>query len=667
VAGRSILRPIVTIPAVAAAVALIGLATATSAQTRQPPPQRVDFELGFQYGNPSFAGFSWPWQSPDLFDVLRQSNIDVDELLERSGRDIDWLLGAIGKDVDWLLEQSGMTADDMLVAADKSTDWLIDFLDKDADWILATSGNSIDWLLDRTGGTSDQLLAWADKDADWLLDLLGKDADWVLSKAGRSKSNIISWANKSNTWVANLIKDVLCSNLRIGKTACKKSVDAVSSSLSKLMGLIDKDADWWLDEVGEDIDWLLLKTGKSADWTLSQAGKSRSWLWTQLGQDADWVLAKTGKTKGWLLTLTGRSADWLLGKAGYTRGWLLARLGGTADWVLMRTGHGADWVLEQVGWRMRDATLIVGALLELQVVTGEGMDLGYPAATQLQYLPGTPATPRYDRRIGAFAGELKVVEGLGSSHASVTVTYTDPTGLTASAGGDAGMFNQDLAIIVEDERRVFWPTRHADGWLVTMCIPIKEIIAALLAEVPPAAAAVLVLLPDIMMQVNGDVGYTLENEQLSPAVGQIVQFNLPQPQRYYEFVMQYTAQIKSDARMTGGSWGFAWGLMCGPGFGISLGYNIPGGETLREAGPIGIGDQELIRFALAPPSDMPIQQPPPREPRPGQPLPRPGQPLPRPGQPGTVTPEATPAPAPETAPSQQPREMPGKIEPPERS
>ena len=433
----STVRNVATTLVVAAAVVCLGWPTPGAAQSR-PPPQRIDFELGYEHGQPSFEEVRWPWQSPDLFLVLRQSRIDVDQLLAASGHDIDWLLARIGKDADFLLERSEATATLLLGAADKSTDWLIDELGKDADWILDKNGLTIDWLLTRTGGTVDQLLAWSGKDADWLLDRLGEDADWILERSGKSKSNIIGWANKSNDWVARVVKRALCSHLGAGRGPCEGGVDLVKDSLSKLMGKIDRSADWWLDEVGEDIDWLLAKAGKSNAWMLNQAGKSRTWLWNELGHDADWLLGKAGKTRGWLLTLTGRNADWLLANAGQTNSWLFARLGGTAEWLLAELNRDADWVLAQVGWRMQDAELIVSALLQLQVVTGTGVELAYPGGVQLQYLPGTPQTPRYDRRIGVWAGDLKAIEGFGSSYAGVTATYTDPTGVTASAGGDAG-------------------------------------------------------------------------------------------------------------------------------------------------------------------------------------------------------------------------------------
>lgn len=588
---------------VASVLAIVGMPVVTDAQVRQPPPQRIDFELGYQHGDPSFDGFSWPWQSPDLFDVLRQSNIDVDRLLQTAGRDIDWLLAQIGKDTAWLLERSQLTSGALLEATGRSADWLIGRLGKDADWILQASGHSIGWLVDRTGATADELLGYAGKDADWLLDQLGKDVGWILQRSGHDKEDIIAWAGKSNDWVVGVVKRDLCGNLGIGKGACERGVDLVKGSLSKLMGKISRSADWWLDEVGEDADWLLEKAGKTNDWMLAEAGKSRAWLFSKLNRDADWLLAKTGHTKAWLLQQSGRSVDWLVEQAGYNNAWVFKQLGGTNQWLLATANRDADWVLAQVGWRMQDAELVLTALLELRVVNSEGVQLTYPGAAQLQYLPGTPQTPRYDRRILVGAGDLMAVEGLGSSNASITATYTDPTGITVSAGGDAGMFNQDVAIIIETNRRVGQTSRHADGWLITMCIPLKEILAAVLAEVPPAAAAVLVLLPDIMMQVNGDVGYRLSNEQVLPPAGQIVQFNLPQPQRYYDFNMQWGGQVSADARLKGGSWGFAWGLMCGPGFGISLGYKIPGGETLVRAGPNPVRDTVLVRFPLAAPSD----------------------------------------------------------------
>ena len=666
---RSLFRHVAMTLIVVAIVVSIGLPAVSVAQA--PAPQRVDFELGYQQGNPSFSGFSWPWQSPNLFTVIRQSGIDVDQLLATSGHDIDWLLTTIGKDTDFLLERSGMTADLLLDAAGESTEWLIGQSGNNADWMLQSSGKSITWLLDRTGGTADQLLDWAGKDADWLLDILDKDVDWILERSGKSKTNIVSWADKSNNWVAGIVKDVLCSNLGAGRSACNSGVDLVKDSLSQLMGKIDRSAEWWLDEVGEDADWLLGKAGKNSHWMLAEAGKTRTWLWNELGYDADWLLTKAGQSKSWLLTLMGHNVDWLLAQTNHSNSWLFAQLGGTADWLLTQTNRDADWILEQVGWRMQDAELVVSAILELQVVTGTGVELTYPGASQLQYLPGTPQTPRYARRIAVWQGSIKAVEGLGASNPSIAVTYTDPTGITASASGDAGMFNQDLAITIDDERRVYRAIRHADGWLVTMCIPLKEIITALLVELPPASAAALVLVPDIMMQVNGDVGYRLENEQLQPGMGPIAQFNLSQPQPYYEFVMGYGAQVYSDAKMNGGSWGFAWGLMCGPGVGISMGYQIPGGQTLVEAGPGTVSDQVLVRFPLATPSDMPKDTSPPTSPGAGTtPSPRPGTPGATPTpvpRPGTVGPQVTPdqgagpapvQPAPRPAPRPPPKPAP---------
>jgi hypothetical protein len=245
----------------------------------------------------------------------------------------------------------------------------------------------------------------------------------------------------------------------------------------------------------------------------------------------------------------------------------------------------------------------------------------------------------YDRRVVILGGNIKAAEGFAASNTGVTVTYKDPTGITVSQGGDVGMLNQDLAITIDDNRRIFRNTRHSDDWLMTFCIPLKLIISALLVEVPPASAAALGLVPDVMMSLNGDAGIRFRNEETLPAMSRVEIITLGQPRPSYEFLMQYGGQAVNDAKLNGGSWGFAWGLPCTLGAGISMGYDIAGGQTLAESAPAGIGAQTMVSFSLRPPSDRQAQ---------------PGRPPVRPGTPGTVTPvrpppQSLPGPVPQPA------------------
>lgn len=646
----SVFHPVAMTLMIPAIVVFAGLPYACYAQNR-PAPQVENFQLSFQQGDPSFAGFDVPLDSPNLFEVIRQSGVDVDQMLATAGYSVDWLLSRTGKTTDLILDRSQVSAQFLLNASGNTADWLITRTNKDADWILSRSGHEILWLLNRTGGTADQLLEWADKDADWLLDQLDKDADWILDRSGYSISTMLGWANTGSTWVANKVKNILCGNLGgAAKSVCNASVNAVEDSISKLVGLIDRSADWWLDEADKDIDWLLGRAGKNADWMLSEASKSRPWLWDELGRDADWLLTKAGKSKSWLLTLTGNNVDWLLAGAGYSTSWLFQQIGGTADWLLDRTNHDADWLLDQIGWRLDEAELTFTVHLQLQVVTSSGIDLSYDGASQLQYVPGTPNTPKYDRRVVILGGNFKVAEGLGATNTSVSVTYRDPTGITATASGDVGVLNQDLAITIDSGRRLNRTNRHSDDWLMTFCIPLKLIISALLVEVPPASAAALELVPDVMMQAIGDVGFRFGNERVNPAMGNIEIITLPQPQSFYEFVMGYQGQIAIDAKLNSGSWGFAWGLPCTLGVGISMGFDIPGGQTLVEAGPVAVSAQTPVRFQLRRPSDWQVAPPRPPTRRPGtlrpvtpvQPPPQiQPQPVPQPAEPTSPPPTST--------------------------
>jgi hypothetical protein len=649
------IRSVVTIVAVSTVVVLAGLAAPAVTHAQNTQTQQQNFQFHYQIGDPSFVGFDWPWQSPNLFQVLQDSGVDVDALLQASGHGIDWLLANTGTTTEFLLERSQVSVEFLLNASGQTTDWLIGELGKDADWILDQAGHGSDWLLTRSGAATDQLLAWADKDADWLLGQLDKDVDWLLDRTGHNVSWMLNRAGKGSSWVASQVKGILCSHLSgMAKSGCNATVDAVKNSVSKLLGLLDRTGAWWLNRADKSVDWLLGAAGRNTDWMLSQAGRNRTWLWEKLGKDADWLLAHTGKTKSWLLTLVGHDADWLLQRAGQGNSWLFQRLGKNASWLLQQTNHDADWVLEQIGWRMSEAELRFTLQLQLQVVTSTGLELSYPGAAQIQYVPGTPQTPEYERRIAVLTGQIKAAEGLGATNAGVALTYTDPTGVSFSQTGDAGVFNQDMAITIDTSRRIFRDTRHADGWLLTLCIPLKEIISALLVEVPPAAATTLLLVPDVMMQINGDVGIRLRQEQVTPAMGQIDTIRFSQPQPAYEFQMNYSGNRYADARLNGGSWGFAWGLMCGPGVGISMGYDIPGGQTLAEAGPGAMSDQQSVRFVLPPPSDWQRQPRPPTRPLPGR-TPLPIQPSP---QPQPVQPVQPITPQPSTQPVQPTEDQP---------
>jgi len=645
----SVFHPVATTLMIAAIVVLAGLPYSGYAQNR-PAPQVENFELTFQQGDPSFAGFDVPLQSPNLFQVMRQSGIDVDQMIATAGYSVDWLLTRTGKTTDFILDRSQVSAQFLLNASGNSSDWLITRTRKDADWILSQSGHDILWLLNRTGGTADQLLEWAGKDADWLLGQLGKDADWILERSGYSISTMLGWANTGSTWVANKVKDILCGNLDgTARRVCNAPIDLVKDSISKLIGLVDESADWWLDEAGKDIDWLIGRAGKNADWMLSEASKSRPWLWDKLGHDADWLLTKAGKSKSWLLTLTGNNVDWLLAGAGYSTSWLFQQIGGTADWLLDETNHDADWLLDQIGWRLDEAELTFAVHLQLQVVTSSGIEVSYDGASQLQYVPGTPNTPMYDRRVVILGGNFEVAEGLGATNLGVTVTYRDPTGIAATASGDIGVLNQDLAITIDSGRRLNRRNRHSDGWLMTFCVPLKTIIAALLVEVPPASAAALALVPDIMMQAIGDVGYRFGNERVNPDMARIEIITLPQPQSFYEFLMRYQGQIDIDAKLNSVSWGFAWGLPCTLGAGISMGFDIPGGRTLAELGPAPIGAQSPVRFQLRAPSDWQAAPTRPPAPRPG---------TSRPVTPVRPPPQTQPQPIPQPAEPTSPQSLP---------
>lgn len=631
-------RPVATTLMIAAIVALVGLPDSGNAQNR-PAPQVESFELLFQHGDPSFVGFDLPLQSPNLFDIIRRSGIDVDQLLSNSGQSIDWLMTETGTTTDFVLEHSGATAELLLDLSGHTADWLIEAAGKDADWILSQSGKSIRWLLDRTGGTADQLLEWADMTRDMLLDLLDKDADWILDRSGKTISTMLGWTGEGASWVADIVKDVACGSLGgAARSACNEGIDLVADSISELVGKIDRSADWWLDKAGKDIDWLIDKAGKDADWMLSEANKTRTWLWNEIGHDADWLLGKADKTKSWLLTLTGNNVEWLLAGSGRNTNWLFQQIGGTVEWLLEQTHRDADWLLAQIGWRMDQAELTFNLHLQFQAVTGSGIELRYDGASQLQYVPGTPNTPKYDRRVVVLGGNIKAAEGFAATNTSVTVTYKDPTGISVSQGGDVGILNQDLAITIDDGRRILRNTRHSDDWLITFCIPLKLIISAILVEVPPASVAALELVPDVMMSLNGDAGIRFRNEQVVPPMGRIEIITLGQARPSYDFLMQYGSQAVTDAKLGGGSWGFAWGLPCTLGAGISMGYDIRGGQTLAESDPAGIGARATVRFALSLPPD---RQPPSRPPPPG------------PGTPGAVTPVRPPPqslPAPGTQP-----------------
>ena len=204
---------------------------------------------------------------------------------------------------------------------------------------------------------------------------------------------------------------------------------------------------------------------------------------------------------------------------------VMRRSGIDVDQMLATAGYNVDWLLDQLGWRLDEAELTFALHLQLQVVTSRGIEVSYDGASQLQYVPGTPTTPMYDRRVVILGGNFKVAEGLGATNLGVTVTYRDPSGITATASGDIGVLNQDLAITIDSGRRLNRRNRHSDGWLMTFCVPLKVIIAALLVEVPPASAAALALVPDVMMQAIGDVGYRFSNEWVNPEMGRVVRSN----------------------------------------------------------------------------------------------------------------------------------------------
>ena len=165
------------------------------------------------------------------------------------------------------------------------------------------------------------------------------------------------------------------------------------------------------------------------------------------------------------------------------------------------------------------------------------------------------------------------------------------------------------------------------------------------------------------MQAIGDVGFRFGNEWVNPAMGEIEIITLPQPQSFYEFMMRYQGQIDIDAKLNSASWGFAWGpVPCTVGVGISMGFNIPGGRTLAEAGPVAVSAQAPVRFQLRRPSDWQVAPPRPPTPRPGTPQPvtpvRPPpqtqpQPVPQPAEP--VSPQ--PAPTQTVEQQEQPRHL----------
>jgi len=112
----SVFHPVATTLMIAAIVVLAGLPYSGYAQNR-PAPQVENFELTFQQGDPSFVGFDVPLQSPNLFQVIRQSGIDVDQMLATAGYSVDWLLTRTGKTTDFILDRSQVSAQFLLNAS----------------------------------------------------------------------------------------------------------------------------------------------------------------------------------------------------------------------------------------------------------------------------------------------------------------------------------------------------------------------------------------------------------------------------------------------------------------------------------------------------------------------------------------------------------------------
>lgn len=590
------------------------------AQTIGQQPQLQEFELSFRDGSPVVKEFEKRLgPSPNLFDALRDEGYDIDRLLDESGKDIDWLLKASKTSIDVVIEKSDVASAELLTAAGHDADWLLFRLQKDRDWIIEKADRDLAWLLVQADASATKLLDWARQDADWLLGRLGQDVDWVLSRAGRDIPWMLDKADKGTDWVAGKVRDIICGHIKysIPKATCKKGIDLIAGSLSKLLDRAGKDADWWLDESGKDVDWLLVAIGKDADWLLQEADKDKVWLLGELGKDADWLVGQAGRDTAWLLAALEEDTDWLLEKAERNRAWLFRQLGQDARWALRELDKDADWMLAQLGWRMEEADLRFTAVFRLEAVTSRGIVLDYEGTAQVANAPGAAQPWTYLRRIGFGKGTLAAAEGLGASNGTATWTYTDPTGLSVSAGGDIGILNQDMAIVLDEERQLHELTRHADEWLLTLCIPVGKIIAALLVEVPPAAAAALLLVPDIMMPIDGDAGFWLRNEVVDPQPGTTDAFTLGEPQRFISFPVTWSAQAFKDTEIKGATFGFAWGLPCTLGVGISVRHEIEGGQTVFESGPFMISGETTVRIALpAPPGDW--AQPGP------QPLPRPG-------------------------------------------